>query len=59
LNAPFALCEQITMPKKRAMLKLFPVERSWTTGWSNLRDTLRGQAPRGESRYAPKEKAIY
>jgi hypothetical protein len=38
---------------------LFPISRSWTFRWSQLRDTLRGFGPRGESRYGWTEEAIH
>jgi hypothetical protein len=38
---------------------LFPVSRSWTFGWPNLRDTLRGLRPRGASRHDEQEEAIH
>ena len=38
---------------------VFPVRRSWTIGWPDLRDTLRGPGPRGASRHAQQEEAIH
>jgi hypothetical protein len=38
---------------------VFPVSGSWTLGWSNLRDTLRGLRPRGASRHDEQEEAIH
>jgi hypothetical protein len=41
------------------ILKVFPVKRSWTTEWPNLRDTSRGLGPRGESQDDRKEEAVH